>query len=148
MGLADFGITIGNQHYTALRVRYSSGVKWIRNNVGSSVDMENGVPFVRQSKSELRLQNNSQLTLYNGSLVDALIQNRLSQTPLGEKREHFIDTGKLGLGLYPVTTEGEGIAYAVGIYGLDEPWGDMLTYPYNHLNREISRLAGKYDSPD
>ena len=50
-------------------------------------------------------------------------------------------------GLFPITSEGEGISYSLGIYGLVEPWGDMLSIPYRDLNREISRFAGKYDSP-
>lgn len=149
MSLADFGITTGRVHYSALRFRYPGGVKWIRDSIGSSIDFDNGVPIVlrRKTKEEPKslICPEPTLTTYHGSAVGALVKQRLAGYPLGVRREHFIDMDDKGL--FPITREGEGISYSLGIYGLVEPWGNMLSIPYRDLNREISRFAGKYDSP-
>lgn len=149
MGLADFGIKTGQVHYSALRFRYPGGITWLRDSIGNSVDLDDGVPIVlrRRNKVEpisLTLPE-PKLTTYHGSAVDALVKQRLASYPLGVRREHFIDMHDKGL--FPITSEGEGISYSLGIYGLVEPWGDMLSIPYRDLNREISRFARKYDSP-
>lgn len=144
MGLADFGITVGRDSYTALRYIYPHGIKWIRGCIGSSVDIENGIPSVIQKKTKLDPYEVPTITVYHRKVADALIKDRIASLPLGARREHFVD---LEDGLCPITSEGEGITYSVWITTLLQPWGDMLTHPYHNLNREISRFAGKYDSP-
>ena len=144
MSLTDFGIITGSQHYSALRFRYLDGLNWIRRCIGTPADFENGIPLITNSSCELK--PNPTVTVFNGSIVDTFIQERLAQIPLGVKREHFVEMDEIGL--YPITNEGEGIAYSAGVYSLDEPWGDMLSSPYHDVNREISRFAGSHDSPD
>ncbi|GEM_PF-3516693 len=146
MGYADFGITLGHQHYIALRVRYNAGINWIRRNIGHSVDVENAIPVIIRGSTNPEYTDQPRLTIYNQTLIDALIQRQLAHIPLGSRRrEHFANIAEIGL--YPVTNEGEGIAYSAGIYSLVEPWGDMLSPPYRDLNRELSRFAGRYDTP-
>lgn len=144
MGLQDFGITVGKDSYIALRACYPNGIKWIRECVGSSVDVENGVPFIVSTKIKPDPFEIPIINSYSKSIVNALIKERVTSLPLGTRREHFV---KLNDSLYPVTSEGEGITYSVWMNTLVQPWEDMLTPPYRNLNREISRFAGKYDSP-
>ncbi len=146
MGLRDFGITTGHEHYAALQVRYPDGLKWLRKCIGDSVDVDNGLPTVTLRRTKQKPPERSTIATYNNpSPLDALIQERLAHFPLGERREHFVQFHDDSL--YPVTNEGEGIAYSIGMTSLVEPWGDMLSAPYRDLNREISRYAGSYNSP-
>ncbi len=146
MGLSSFGITTGHEHYSALRVRYLNGISWLRQSIGKSTDVDSGVPMVTNNTAQLIRDSDSLITVYKRSIIDSLVQGKLANFPLGSRREHFVEFDNQGL--YPVTNEGEGIAYSLGIYSLVEPWGDMLSPPYRDLNREISRFAGKYNSPD
>lgn len=145
MSLADFGITTGRDCYYALRCSYPNGIGWLRNNIGNSVDVDGGLPVICSRTARVAQHVETPIiAAYHKSVANALIQERLSKTPLGERREHFMYVNN---DLYPITGEGEGITYSLWINTLVQPWADMLIHPYRDLNREISRFQGKYDSP-
>ena len=145
MGLESFGITTGHESYIALRAMYPGGINWIRKNIGQPVNLQDGIPEV--FKSQNLNPNSVPLILpYRSSIIDDLIGRKLADAHLGQKREHFFEHDKNIL--FPITSQGEAIAYSIGISCLVHPWGEMLTTPYRDLNREICRFASRYDSPD
>lgn len=119
MTIQKLGITPETLPYELLRSKYRQGLGWLTKCVGSPSDIHDGQIDFYNLKPDVATEGSRLHKLIITNPVD-------SQTPMEQAHEYFL-----------------------GVCSLVHPWQKMfISPPFNRFNRQVSRFAASYDSPD